>query len=247
MLDALPTASGEYAPTATTPPGPLFTPVASASLSPEQQQTLKNDIGGEIGSLSVFWWSQRAQAIRSGGNDLECLGNLSLALTDLSNLLAAEYSGASGALSLLPTAGALIGAPSKELWVVFKLMPLAGVLSMLLSLGGTIVPSSASDYDPKSSFTYGGMVATEWVQEKQNRIDLEEQHPMMRLTDHERFADRVQRRSNDSSGGNSFTKIWIAVVIQVALLAVIFIALWYGQDGGVIVWWCRVSENIILI
>ena len=39
----------------------------------------------------------------------------------------AEYSGAAGALSLLPTAGALIGPPAAEMWIVFKLVPIAGV------------------------------------------------------------------------------------------------------------------------
>jgi hypothetical protein len=80
---------------------------------------------------------------------------LSWVIEALGALSAAEYNGAAGALSLLPTAGALIGALTKELWVVYKLMPLAGVLTMFLSLGGTITPSQAGDYDPKASFSYG--------------------------------------------------------------------------------------------
>ena len=242
MLFFLPIASGEYAATAATEAGPIFTPVPLASTPPHKQQDISNDIASELGYFNVFWWTQRARMIRSGGTDVECLGNLSLALSQLSDLSAGEYNGASGALSLLPTAGALIGAPSKELWLVFKLMPLAGVLSMMLSLGGTIIPSSANDYDLRSSFTYGGMVATDWVKEKQGQTDLEGQQMVTQLKDHERFAARVERRSKDKSGGNSYTRIWIAVFVQMVLLGVIFVALWFGQAGGVIIWWCRVSN-----
>ena len=89
-----------------------------------------------------------------------CLGNLNIALRSLGAWNQAEYSGAAGALSLILTAGAPIGSPTKELWVTYKLMPLAGILSMLMSLGGTMVPTQAGAYNLKVSFTYGGIMAT---------------------------------------------------------------------------------------
>jgi len=136
------------------PPGATFTP---------QPPSLQVDIDHESGWFYIKSWMARGKLIRSGSgpNATEyCLGNLSLALSSLGSLNGAEYGGAAGALSLLPTAGALIGSPTKELWVVYKLMPLAGLLSMFLSLGGTMVPTQAGAYDPKVSFTYGGMIAT---------------------------------------------------------------------------------------
>ena len=87
-------------------------------------------------------WRLRGLEIRSGENRAQCFGNLSLALSEIGSLYQAGSSGASGGLTLLPTAGALIGAPAKELWVLFKLVPVAGFLSMLLSLGGNIVHST---------------------------------------------------------------------------------------------------------
>ena len=66
----------------------------------------------------------------------ECWGNSSYALGRISNLDAAEYSGAARALALLPTAGALIGAPAKDMWYICKLMSIAGIFTMLLGLGG---------------------------------------------------------------------------------------------------------------
>ena len=215
-----------------------------------------------------------------------CLGNLSLALHELGTLNSAEYAGAAGALSLLPTAGALIGSPTKELWVVYKLMPLAGVLSMFLSLGGTMVPTQAGAYDPKVSFTYGGMMATTdaLVEKKRQqeyddaRLDAmlsrrrqREKQPLSidattvdrpqrdredsivstidqshrqeeEIKPAELFAKRVERRAQDDGGG-MYRNVWIGVGIQAMLIAVILIALWFGQIGGIITWWCDVCPK----
>ena len=69
-------------------------------------------------------WQGQAHSIRRNNNRAQCFGNLSLALQTVGAISAYEASGASGALSLLPTAGALIGAPAKELWSLYKLTPI---------------------------------------------------------------------------------------------------------------------------
>jgi hypothetical protein len=46
------------------------------------------------------------------------------------------------------------------MWVVYKLMPVAGVLSMFLSLGAVLTPSNVGDYDPRTPFSYGGIMPT---------------------------------------------------------------------------------------
>jgi len=66
-------------------------------------------------------------------------------------LNAAEYDDATRTLALFSTAEALTRSLTKEWWVVFKVKPLAEVLSRLLSPGGTTVPNQASDYDATSS------------------------------------------------------------------------------------------------
>ena len=188
-------------------------------------------------------WDERGRKIRQGGgpNSTDfCLGNLSLALHELGVLNGAEYNGAAGALSLLPTAGALIGSPTKELWVVYKLMPLAGVLAMFLSLGGTMVPTQAGAYDPKVSFTYGGMIATtDLLAEKRRQQQMEDARTSI-LSSAETFARQVMRRADDDRGGQ-YRNVWIGVLIQAVLIATILIALWFGQIGGIITWWCDVS------
>ena len=69
-----------------------------------------------------------------------CVGNLSVALRQVGAAYEASSNGSTALLTLLPTAGALIGAPTKELWVLWNLVPIAGIFSIALSLGGNIVP-----------------------------------------------------------------------------------------------------------
>ncbi|KAL8741854.1 MAG: hypothetical protein Q9190_005589 [Brigantiaea leucoxantha] len=143
-------------------------------------------------------WRQNADRVRRGADRSQCLRNLHAVLATIGPLRAAENAGSSGALTLLPTAGALIGTPTKELWVVYKLMPLAGVLSMLLSLGGTMIPSHASEYEVKASgFSYGGLMATTKEDEKEDYSDAQ----LDDRTEPEKFAARVEHRSKDLRGG----------------------------------------------
>ena len=72
---------------------------------------------------------------RPGESFYQCLANLTAALDLVGQLSNAEYDGASSALSLLPTAGALLGASIWEMRIVYKMVPLAGILTMILSLG----------------------------------------------------------------------------------------------------------------
>jgi len=222
-------------------------PVVAASNSQpfEPLQTLtsqiESDVGNETGWFYLNNWDQRGRIIRAGTTD-ECLANLSYALSSVGYLNVAEYSGASSALSLLPTAGALIGAPTREMWVVFKLMPVAGILSMFLSLGGTITPTSISDYNPSSPFSYGGIIATKESDRKDDSQLLAEAQDTVNLSKAQKFARIVHYRAiQDDSGGGRYPQVWFGIVMQISLIVVILIAMWYAQLGGVITWWCRVS------
>ena len=119
---------------------------------------------------------------------------------------------------------------------MYKLMPLAGVLSIFLSLGGTLVPAQPGAYDPKVTYTYGGLMATNHSDEKKQEPGSMETHSSKA----EAFAARVKRRSEEKGGG-LYGKVWVGVGIQCMLVAVILVALWFGQMGGVITWWCNVS------
>lgn len=241
-----PPASFEIDPDATAPPNRNF-----FTASPWINNATEDAVNQVSGWFYLLDWDTRGDQIRSGHGTRECLGNLSLALASVGNLNAAEYSGASGALSLLPTAGALIGSPAKELWIVFKLMPIAGVLSMLLSLGGTIAPSDAGAYDISKGLRFGGLMRSLQVQEKDAQEKINERQARspqiarkkVPVTDVQTFAEKVLERAQDDSG-NSYSKAWFGVALQVFFLGAILITMWFAQKGGVITWWCRVSSCI---
>ena len=193
MYNNAPPNTALFTPTAV-PPNPTYVPGSGS---------IQDDVDHESGWFYMNAWDNRGKLIRqgSGSNATElCLGNLSLALYELGSLNAADYAGAAGALSLLPTAGALIGSPTKELWVVYKLMPLAGILSMFLSLGETMVPTQTGAYDPKVTFANGGMMATtDALAEKRRQKDLDHTfrigNPRICLRrSHGAFAHSLRRR-----------------------------------------------------
>jgi hypothetical protein len=210
---------------------------------PETSQT-SEDVASITQLLDFQAWVHRGSLIRHGNDRLQCAGNLSIAIGQVGPLYAAETSGASGVLSLLPTAGVLIGAPAKELWALYKLMPLAGVLSMLLSLGGNIIPASSADYEVKpNSFAYDGMIATTQLVEKGNPYDRGEDPAGLAA---ESFANKVERRAQEQRGSTKRLTITFGICLQLFWLGVLLIACWFTQSGGIITWWCQVSSPAIL-
>lgn len=232
-----------------------FSPVPT--LTPEQAASVDQ----EEGELDFNNWASRGMAIRTGDSIHECLGNLTAALDMVGKLNEFECAGTSGALSLLPTAGALLGAPTRELWIVYKLAPLAGLLSLLLSLGGSITPSNFGDYDPDEPFSHGGFMPTNAVTAtgrapRSRRASVgrrggddddgeQQQKHLEGRSGARKFAEEVRRRADDDSGAGTYLRIWSAMGVQVCLVVAILIPMYYAQRGSVITWWCRVSATSI--
>ncbi|KAK8127813.1 hypothetical protein PG984_008921 [Apiospora sp. TS-2023a] len=221
-----------------------FTPVQT--LQPVQAKSVDQ----EEGELDFNNWVNRGMAIRTGDSIHECLGNLTAALDLVGKLNEFEYAGASGALSLLPTAGALLGAPTREMWIVYKLVPMAGLLSMLLSLGGSITPSNVGDYDPDEPFSYGGFMPTNAVTatgratraSRRTSMSIGEREDVDHFEEQDgaqKFAEEVRQRADDDSGGSMFFGIWLAMGLQLCLVIAFLIPMYYAQRGSVITWWCR--------
>ncbi|KAI0468248.1 hypothetical protein F4859DRAFT_524736 [Xylaria cf. heliscus] len=167
--------------------------------------------------------------LRQGTRD-ECFGNLSLVLESIGPIAQASSSGSSGALTFLPTAGALIGAPAKEIWMLYKLVPLAGILSMLLSLGGNIVPNSASDYD-SDTYKYDGIIDTGNIRRASSQ-SIKEMDPST-------FAELVKARAENPHGGSKRTIALIGIISQIFWIGVIVFACWLTESGAILAWWCQ--------
>ena len=84
------------------------------------------------------------------------------------------------------------------------------------------------------------MIATTQLAEKRLRQDLEER-ALERFSAAERFANRVEQRADEVSGGGMYGRLWLEVLLQLILVATIMIALSYGQLGGIITRGCQVS------
>ncbi|KAK8096075.1 hypothetical protein PG999_014097 [Apiospora kogelbergensis] len=217
-----------------------FAPVQT--LEPKQATSVDQ----EEGELDFSNWVNRGMAIRTGGSIHECLGNLTAALDLVGKLNEFEYAGAAGALTLLPTAGALLGAPTREMWIVYKLVPIAGLLSMLLSLGGSITPSNVGDYDPDEPFSYGGFMPTNAVtatgrapKSRRTSIGGDDVEHLEDHTGAQKFAEEVRQRADDDSGAGTYLRIWAAMAVQLCLIVAFLIPMYYAQRGSVITWWCR--------
>lgn len=204
-------------------------------------------------SLQFAWWRNRAAEIRRSGDFALCTGNLSLALADVGAAYQTSSNGSTTLLTLLPTAGALIGAPAKELWVLYKLVPLAGFLSMALSLGGNIVPHQVSDYTSLEDFSYSGMRSTA-VGEKSKRHtgstpninSLTEETDSDVSTAAQKFAEQVYERAMDPRGSNKTPNITAGIVVLCSCVVCILVACWFLQTGAIVVWWCTVSNLMYL-
>ena len=192
-------------------------------------------------SIGFPEWQAWAHTIRASGGVAQCVGNLSIALSEVGSAYAASSNGASTLLTLIPTASALIGAPARELWVLYKLMPIAGILSMMLSLGGNIVPMDISDYEQVDTFSYAGMIPT--ADQKTNSFVAKSTGE----TEAERFAALVHSRARDKLGARRSVAIWFGILLQCFWLTCILIACWFLDSGSIIVWWCTVSRSAFKI
>lgn len=101
--------------------------------------------GMESAVFNWVFWISRGVCVRrvSSGN---CYASLQAVLEQLIALRQAEYSGATTLLTLLPTVGVLLGAPTTEIWMMLMIVPFGGWLTMLVSFGGSMMPTRIEDY-----------------------------------------------------------------------------------------------------
>ncbi len=112
------------------------------------------------------------------------------------------------------------------------------MLSILLSLGGSIVPMEVNDYENVDAFQYQGMVAVADV-----RVEDQDGHETKK-TEAERFADQVLIRARDPVQSRPTMSITLGMLIQVCAIGAILIACWFLESGAILVWWCEVSVEM---
>lgn len=253
IIISLPTAAGFPTPSPgypnldNTSPNPSY---HDFILEPSQDAKVRVDsVYFEDRKIGYPQWAHRAQKIRDAGSPVYCSGNLSVALMEVGAAYQASSNGSTNLLTLLPTAGALIGAPAKELWVLYKLVPLAGFFTSLLSLGGSIIPNQVSDYASLEDFSYSGMhsespvdgmikrrpSAKTWDENSEADIQVVAEH----------FADQVFARAMDSRGSEKRWKVLLGMFGLVGCILLICGACYILSAGSIVVWWCEVSQFIV--
>ena len=209
---------------------------------PTNTTQVQNDVESLITQFNYATWRSQVKHIRDTDSLEVCLTRLSEAMVSIGTLQSFSAGGTAGALTLLPTVGALIGAPAKELWVVYKLMPLAGFLSMLLSLGGNIVPSETSDYTLKAkAFNYGGFVRTRRSDSGFHQVTYMDNEPHDDKNEARQFARNVWRRANNFQGSRQRGAIAFGITVQLFWIGVLIGVCIFLELGSVVVWWCQVS------
>ncbi|KAI4096067.1 MAG: hypothetical protein LQ339_007083 [Xanthoria mediterranea] len=106
-----------------------------------------NYVGNSQDRFQINDFINRGVCIRSHGDDRLCYQTLEATLASINFLRVGEYTGAASVLALLPTIGALLGAPTTEIWRLLTVVPFGGGLAMLLSFGGAILPVRVEDYE----------------------------------------------------------------------------------------------------
>lgn len=100
-----------------------------------------------LGAFDFYAWLNRGICVHSAVTDEQCSLLLEATLGALDQRHSVEYNAASSILALLPTIGALFGTPNSEIWMLSTIFPIGGVLAMLLSFGGSIMPSKVEEYE----------------------------------------------------------------------------------------------------
>lgn len=209
--------------------------VTSSNATWDDAVASQNFIYKDVESMSTLFnftdYQLIGRTIRAG-NRLECFGNLSIALSNIGPIASTSGNGSSGALTLLPTAGALIGAPAKELWILYKLVPLAGILSMFLSLGGNILPNASGDYEGETN-RYDGIIGNNMDEEEARLLSVKNLSAVQ-------FAEVVSARAQNPLGGSNTLTVSFGMLCQLGWIAIIVFACWFTEQGAIVAWWCKV-------
>ncbi|KAF1841303.1 uncharacterized protein K460DRAFT_419389 [Cucurbitaria berberidis CBS 394.84] len=166
-----------------------------------------------------------------------CYPTLLEVLKNLSELRKSEFSGASGVLSLLPTIGALLGAPTNEVWTLLTILPFGGSLAMLLSFGGAIMPVRVEDYEiaiKKGNIAIGSIVS---FRNTYVEGGVERDSSFTRNLDllDEKVSARIANAKSLRPGKSLIT---FGLVAMVLLIISSHAAMAIVEQGGILPWWC---------
>jgi hypothetical protein len=216
----------------------LFGQNTTQCLSPPDQF-----IGNAQRVFNMVIWVKRGTCIR-GDNDFDCYHNVQYMLQNgLNDLRKAEYAGAAGVLALLPTIGALLGAPTNEIWRLLTLVPFGGVIAMFLSFGGAILPVRIQDYEMDFSKRRQARTTTigdidDHDGEEHLDYDSEDVRDNKKLKK-ERLERIVRRRLQQNESQHiPLQYISFGLTGMILFLFAAQVAMAIIEQGAIVAWWC---------
>lgn len=187
--------------------------------------------------FSIVSWVSRGVCVRSDSVGDICYRAFQSSLDHLDDTRKAEYAGATSVLALLPTIGALLGAPTTEIWRLLTVIPFGGVLAMTLSFGGAILPVRVEDYENDANgrkATIGRSVTsrTSAFERLEDPKDEEGTRPDQVV---ERILARIRQ---DESQRLAKGHLWVGLLVMIVLSSGAQAAMIVIEQGAIIVWWC---------
>ena len=192
---------------------------------------------GNPNRFSIADWVNRGICVRSDDNYDLCFKAFNDTLANIDFLRAGEYTGAASVLALLPTIGALLGAPTTEIWRLLTVVPFGGCLAMTLSFGGAILPVRVEDYENdlnRHKVAIRRSVAFRPEESRQSEDAQEERYTGLDQVMEKIFARMRQDESQQLAKGH----LWVGLLGMIVLFAGAQAAMIVVEQGGVIPWWC---------
>lgn len=187
--------------------------------------------------LKINRWIQRGICLRAGNVNQLCYQRLESTLGTLSVIRAAEYNGAAGVLALLPTIGALLGAPTTEIWRLWTVVPFGGGLAMTLSFGGAILPVRVEDYenDLNNNQTILGSVVSLRARRGKG-LEQNEEEARAKI---DQLVEKIEARMRQDDSQRLPRGHLIFGLCGMGLLFVgAQAAMAIVEQGGILPWWC---------
>jgi hypothetical protein len=200
--------------------------------------------GNAQSRFDMIEWYRRGLCIRHGGNDPKCYTALNNVLkAQLNEIRKGEYAGAAGVMALLPTIGALLGAPTNEIWRLLTMVPFGGALAMALSFGGAILPVKAKDYE--SAFMKRQIIDGRPKGPRRTNSNMSffkdppSDHQLAIIDRASRLMEKVDSRLRSKIRKSiPVNYIWSGLVGMLLLLFGAHASMVIVEQGSILPWWC---------
>lgn len=209
-------------------------PMVGAQNKTAVECAIKTDTSVEA-TFDITTWVKRGICIRKNDIGYKCYLTLNDVLRNLLSLRAGEYNGASGVLALLPTIGALLGAPTSEIWKLWTIVPFGGALAMFMSFGGAILPVRVEDYESvehKGLHHSGSSFRLRRPEETSREGQVADTESLTRS-----LLDRLDAKLHQEKSVNvAKTDIWLGLSAMVVLLFGAQAAMIVVEQGAILPW-----------